>query len=254
MSLSLAEVQALVLKGVIDGDDQALTLVRPPPKDTPQTMFGVYRNAYVLRLVEFIGNDYERLKLFMRDDFDRMARHYIKAHPSDTPNARWFARHLSDFLRSNKPWSEKPELGDLAALEKALNDAFDAPDDPLYTLADLAAFDPSTIADAKVTLHASAIRLTSGINSTDLWSSPDAEVNRLEEPLELLVWRQGGSARFRVLTAEEAMAFDSAKTSVPFGVLCEMIAVMGDPDNAAMRAAGYLRSWIETEIVSDFAV
>jgi hypothetical protein len=29
---------------------------------------------------------------------------------------------------------------------------------------------------------------------------------------------------------------------------------MDDPDNAAMRAAGYLRSWIETEIVSGFAV
>jgi hypothetical protein len=29
-----------------------------------------------------------------------------------------------------------------------------------------------------------------------------------------------------------------------------MIALMGDPENAALRAAGYLRSWIETEIVS----
>jgi hypothetical protein len=254
MSPSLAEVQALVLKGVVDGDDAALALVRPPPKDTPQTMFGVYRNAYVLRLIEFIGNDYERLKLFMHDDFDAMARDYVKAHPSNTPNARWFARHLPDFLKGDPPWSERLELADLAALEKALNDAFDAPDDPVYSLANLAAFDASAIADAKTDLHSSAIRLTASSNVTDLWASPDAAVHRLQEPLELLVWRQGGSARFRVLNAEEAMAFDSARTGVPFGVLCEMIAVMGDPDNAALRAAGYLRNWIETEIVSGFAV
>ncbi len=89
MSPSLAEVQSLMLKGVVEGDDGALALVRPPPKDTVQTMFGVYRNAYVLRLIEFIGHDYERLKLLMGDDFDAMARDYIKAYPSDTPNARW---------------------------------------------------------------------------------------------------------------------------------------------------------------------
>ena len=250
MSPSLAEVQSLVLKGVVEGDDDALALVRHPPKDTTRTMFGVYRNAYVLRLIEFIGHDYERLKLLMRDGFDAMARGYIKAHPSDTPNARWYARHLPAFLASQKPWSEQPALADLATLEKALNDAFDAPDDPLFTLADLATFDPLAIAEAKVSFHSSAIRLTAITNVTDLWSSPDAATHRLGSAIELLVWRQGGSSRFRVLAAEEAMAIDSARKGVPFGVLCEMIALMDDPENAALRAAGYLRNWIETEIVS----
>jgi hypothetical protein len=50
------------------------------------------------------------------------------------------------------------------------------------------------------------------------------------------------------------MALDAMRDGVPFGVLCEMIAMMADPDSAAMRAATYLRSWIDSGIIAGIAI
>ncbi len=49
------------------------------------------------------------------------------------------------------------------------------------------------------------------------------------------------------------MALNGATEGLGFAVICEMIAVMGEPDTAAIRAATYLRQWIEDELVSELA-
>jgi Putative DNA-binding domain len=256
MSVSLAELQRRMQDSILKRNTNTLPHVKQTPRDTPEVMFGVYQNAYRLRLVEILGNDHPRLKCFMGDeDFARMGGAYVDAHPSDQPNARWFSRHLPEFLAKAWPWSRKPELSDLAILEKSLNDAFDAPEAPFLTQTGLAALDPGRFGDAVFAIHPSARRFTVKTNVTSIWSSMKCDVRhplaeKLKEPMEILVWRQGSSARFRMLGAEEAMALDEAGRGVPFGVLCEMIAVMDDPDSAALRAASYLRGWIEAEIIS----
>ena len=67
---------------------------------------------------------------------------YVAAKPSHHPNLRWFSQGLPDFLKTTEPYSDHPILADLAALEKALNDAFDAADAPVLALADMAGFAP----------------------------------------------------------------------------------------------------------------
>jgi hypothetical protein len=255
MSLSLAELQAKFQHGVLSSDDDLLGLIRKPPNDTPQVMFGVYRNAYVLRLIEFLANDHEKLKAYLGDEqFGEMARSYVKAHPSDQPNARWYSRHLPEFLARHETYSRHAELAEMAALEKALNDSFDAPDVEVLSVNDLVHVDPNAFDKARFGFHPSAIRLQFNTNVIDIWSALKAEEAppqpaTSETPAEILVWRQSSASRFRQLNAEETMAFDEARNGVPFGVLCEMIAMMDDPDNAALRAATYLRGWIESELI-----
>lgn len=255
MKPALAELQARMQRSILNRDGETLALMRQPPNDSREAMFGVYQNAYVMRLVEFLEHDHEMLHGYMGDvRFRDMARAYARRHPSDTPNARWFSRHLTDFLASARPWSNHPELAEFARLEKALNDAFDAIDAPHAGMADLATLDPESFERMKLEIHPSAFRFDCATNVTGIWSSLKAEQQppkpeRLAEPMQVLVWRQGSSARFRILGGEEAMAFDEARNGVPFGVLCEMIALMNDPDTAAMRAASYLRGWIETELI-----
>jgi Putative DNA-binding domain len=256
MSVSLADLQRRMQDSILKRNCGTLPHMKQTPRDTPETMFGVYQNAYKLRLVEILGSDHPKLKCFMGDEgFARMANAYADAHPSDQPNARWFSRHLPEFLGKTWPWSNKPEIADLALLEKSLNDAFDAPEAPFVNQAGLAALDPARFGDAVFGIHPSARRFAVKTNVTSIWSSMRCDVRhpsaeKLKAPMEILVWRQGSAARFRMLGAEEAMALDEAANGVPFGVLCEMIAVMEDPDNAAMRAASYLRGWIEAEIIS----
>jgi len=156
---------------------------------------------------------------------------------------------VPQFLKSTEPYSQYPVLSDLAALEKALNDAFDAPEAPVIEIADLAGFAPEAWNDLVFDVHPSAFRLDCSTNASAIWRAlkgdetpPDAVA--LEEPCRLLIWRHDVTPKFRELGQEEAMMWAEAASGVPFGVLCSMLATYDDPDGAAARGAGYLHGWV----------
>jgi hypothetical protein len=188
-----------------------------------------------------------------------MGHAYVKARPSAHPNLRWFSQGLPEFLKSTAPYSEHPELSDLAALEKALNDAFDAAEGRVVELTDMAGFAPEAWSDLRFRPHPSASRLELATNAAAIWlalkndeTPPDA--TGLEQPAHLLIWRQDTTPMFRELLAEEAMMWDEAANGIPFGVLCEMLATYDDPDSAAGRGAGYLHGWITAGLLADVSV
>ena len=180
-------------------------------------------------------NEHELLHSYLGDEmFDEMGRAYVAANPSQHPNLRWFSHALPDFLKSTAPYSEHPELSELAALEKALNDAFDARDGPVTSLADMSGFAPEIWNDLRFEAHPSAKRLDLLSNASAIWlalkndeTPPDAAA--LNEPSRLLIWRQETTPMFRELSGEEAMMWDEATGGIPFGVLCSMLATYDDP-------------------------
>jgi hypothetical protein len=251
-----ARQQSEFQQGILTGDDRILAEILDSPKEKREALFGVYRHAYASRLVEAMRNDHGLLHRYLGDEtFDEMGRAYVKARPSEHPNLRWFSQGLPDFLKSAAPYSDHPVLSDLAALEKALNDAFDAREGPALALEDMAGFAPEVWNDLQFRPHPSACRLDLATNAAAIWlalkseeTPPDAAM--LEEPSRLLIWRQDTTPMFRELPTEEAMMWDEAANGIPFGVLCEMLATYDDPDGAAARGAGYLHGWITAGLLT----
>jgi len=245
-----ARQQSEFQRGILTGDDTILAEILDSPQETRATLFGVYRHAYGSRLVEAVRNDHELLHLYLGDEtFDEMGHAYVRARPSEHSNLRWFSQGLPDFLKSTEPYCNHPILSDLAALEKALNDAFDAAEAPVVALEAMAGFAPEIWNDLVLQPHPSARRLDLATNAAAVWMAlkneatpPDA--TPLQVPSRLLIWRQDTTPMFRELAAEEAMMWDEAANAIPFGVLCEMLATYHDPDGAAARGAGYLHGWI----------
>ena len=167
---SLSQLQARFQAGILSGDDAALNDINDSSNEDRSTLFGVYRNAYGLRLAEILGRDYELTHAYLGDDnFSDIAQAYIAAHPSDRRNARWFGRYLPDFLRSTTPYSANREVAELAALEKALADAFDGPDATPVSIDELAGIPPDEWADLVFTPHPTARRLRFKTNAVDIW-------------------------------------------------------------------------------------
>ncbi|WP_291848855.1 DNA-binding domain-containing protein [Bradyrhizobium sp.] len=256
----LARQQADFQRGILGDDDTVLAEILDSPRETRARLFGVYRHAYGSRLVEAISNDHALLHLYLGDEtFDEMAHAYVKARPSGHPNLRWYAQGLPDFLRSTEPYSDHPALADLAALEKALNDAFDAGEGAVVGLADMAGFAPEAWADLRFQPHPSVSRVDLVTNASAIWlalknDEAPPEAAALDQPARLLVWRQEVTPMFRELPAEEAMMWDEAKNGISFGVLCEMLATYDDPDGAAGRGAGYLHGWIATGLLTGVSI
>jgi Putative DNA-binding domain len=251
-----ARQQSDFQRGILTGDDSVLAEILDSPQEKRDVLFGVYKYAYSSRLVEAMRNDHKLLHLYLGDEmFDAMGHGYVAANPSQHANLRWFSQGLPDFLKSQEPYSDHPVLSDLAALEKVLNDAFDAKDAPVLALSDMAGFAPEAWADLKFQAHPSALRLDCSTNASAIWlalkneeTPPDAIA--LEAPSRLLIWRQDVTPMFRELNPEEAMMWDEAASGIPFGVLCSMLATYDDPDGAAARGAGYLHGWITAELLT----
>ena len=258
--MKLADLQAKFQSAILDGGDSVLAHIPNSPLESKETLFGVYRNAYVLRLIGILEHDFERLHTYAGDErFDELARAFIAANPSHTPNARWYGQELPEFLKSHPETATYPALIAIAELEGTLNDVFDVVDAPVLALTALAAFAPEDWARLAFVAHSSARRMNSDINLTEIWQAlADEEtpptVRKLDTPEHILLWRQDVMPKLRVLSSEEAMMWDEAAKGVPFGVLCEMLATFDNPDEAPLRAAQYLKGWIEMGLLQSAAI
>jgi hypothetical protein len=186
-------------------------------------MMAVDETLTPARLTDFLTRDYPRLRLYMGETaFHTMARHCLAA--TETPKLRLLSLHLPDFLDLTKPFSRSPELSDLARLEKAFHAALNAPE---------ASF------TSHAPLHPSVQRLQLRTNAASIWAALTAgelppPPQRLDQPQELLVWRQGAASRFRMLGREEAAALDAAARG----------------ETIAQPAENFLRGWREAGIIS----
>ena len=130
---SLHEVQRLFWESVAvrpgrDSIAPALVrLVRGADDNDRKTRIRVYSDAYYLRLRDVLREDFPRLaSLLGSERFDDVVSEYLEVFPSKQPSVRHLGRVLTEFLRRRQ---DVPKcLADLAELEWARVEVFDAPD------------------------------------------------------------------------------------------------------------------------------
>jgi len=255
--LRLKDFQDKFQRAILAGDNAILKDIPDGPHETKANLLGIYRDAYALRLIDVIAADHERLHDYLGDDsFRAMARAYIARHPSRHPNARWFAQRLPEFLRECEPYSQQPVLSELATLERALNDAFDGADAPVVTMADLAVLPPEIWGGISLVRHPTAMSFSAWTNVGAIWTALKAgdvppPVQACEAPIRILVWRHKTTSMFREMSAEETMMWEEAGKGARFADLCTMLAVYNDPGSAPARAAGFLKAWLETGLLTE---
>src|SRR5262249_41646063 len=108
--------------------------VRPTPTLAPADRVEIYSAMYVARLVDALREDFPKLAGALGDAaFADVARAYVARHPSCDPSIRHVGTTFAEFVETEHPgW-----FGDLARLEWAHRDVFDAPDTAPLLAADL---------------------------------------------------------------------------------------------------------------------
>lgn len=215
----------------------------------------IYHEAYHLRLTEVLTADFGTLLAVLGDDgFAAAARDYINAHPSQHTSVRWFGRHFAEFIRSSEPWSERPALADLAALDWALSLSFDAADALAIGLSVIAEIPPQAWAGMRFTLHPSVRLIDLNWNAAALRGAVDAEqpLPELEAggmPVRWLVWRSEMTSMYRSMDVDEAFSLTAVSDGANFGDLCEGLCEWVDAEHAAMHAASMLKQWLIDEMI-----
>jgi hypothetical protein len=241
--------QSYVQRG--DGDIGSL-VVADAKADAGQRM-DVYFHAYRLRLVEVLSTDYPAVAAVAgSEEFDRIARGYVDAHPSGHPSVRWFGRHFAAYLRAHEP--QQALLAELAAFEWAQGEAFDARDAPALPLEEVARIPGDQWPDLRFTVHPSLRRLELEWNVGAIAQAVDGS-EAVPEAMHgaktaWVLWRRDLVVRWRSLSVDEAVALDAVRAGAAFGEVCELLCEHVDPDSAGMHAASLLKRWLSDGLLT----
>lgn len=212
----------------------------------------VYANAYFYRIHDALCDDYGALCATLGEAaFHDLVTAYLLTHPPSQPSLRHAGKDLADFLarsgalesmRERVPWGP-----DLARLECAILDAFDAQDAPVVSRDELAAVDPEQWADLRFSFQPALRWVDTEWPVPRLRSAYDRG-DDLPETLQrsaarVLVWRNEERVGYRTLDALEAGAIALATAGASFGELCEELAQRKGDDEAPGLAAAFLARW-----------
>jgi hypothetical protein len=255
---SLAELQGAFQDFVLARCDTFQSEVRGSRKADRTTLLDVYREGYALRLIEVLTTDYPGLIAMIGSaSFDDMARAYIAAHPSRHPSVRWFGRSLMDFLESTAPCNRSPAAAEMARFEWELGEAWDAPDMAPVPAAALITLPSEAWETLAFTALPSLRRVTLAFDVPQAWQrreevAPGSLVVTATVPAPWVIWRPDLVTRYRSLEADESVLLDALVADKTFPELCDSVACLTGEAEAAARAAGLLRAWVEAGMIGSF--
>ncbi|MEJ1966361.1 MAG: DNA-binding domain-containing protein [Gammaproteobacteria bacterium] len=220
------------------------------------TRLRIYSDAYYARLTEALQANFPALAEVLGErDFERLAAQYIATHDSRFASIRFYGDELAQFLATEPRYRPLPLLADLARWEWTMAAVFDAADADPVDAGALSAKAPSEWATMRLTFHPSVHVLEFAWNAPQTWKAindrsarPAASVAR--EPMSWLLWRHDLKEYFRSLNAAEEDALATALSGETFGEVCAAMRARFREDEAPAVAAGFLRGWIESGMVT----
>ncbi len=248
--------------GLVTGDARASAAER----------LHVYQHMYQARLVEAIEAQFPRLARWLgAEAFAEIVAAYVTDEPSRHPSLRFIGQRFPDWLATRAPAEARhPALADLARLEWAREDVFDAADEVTLTLDAVRGWPPDRFGEIPLRLVAAHRRLRLARPVAALWDAigPGPRASESTAALEgpaivaeaaitagaggesLLVWRQGIAVFHRATGAEEAAALDHMANGTTFGAVCEALYRERSEEEAAAQAFAWLSTWTGDELLA----
>ena len=221
-----------------------------------EARLGIYRHAYVSRLVETLTDHYPVLHAILGDeDFETLCTSFVRAYPSVHRSIRWYGREIADFLGSHPPFQEQPILAEIARFEWTLAEAFDAADAGIIGRTALESVQPAEWADLTFSFHPSVRRLAFEWNTVAAWKAVTADTDppqpeRSPEAVEWLLWRRDLENYFRSLDPVEATSLDAAARGCSFAEICGGLTEHLPDDEVPLRAASLIATWLESGLLT----
>jgi hypothetical protein len=250
---------ALAEEGDAEGASLA-ALLRGDERCAAVARLEVYANAYFQRVHDALAEDYGALAAALGPAwFHDLVTAYLMAHPPAHPSLRFAGAQLGRFLETDAaaaPFRRRfPFAADLARLEWALADAFDAADAEVLGREALAAIPLPDWEALALALHPSVQVLSLDWPVHVLRESFDAGRGAARPPparapTAVLVWRRDERVFFRTAEPVEAELLGAVRAGARFGALCEAAARAVGEAAAPARAAGWLAAWVSAGLLA----
>jgi Putative DNA-binding domain len=240
---------------VADAVDPALlALVSDHGDLTPSQRLDIYADMYRARLVDVLREDYPRVLAILGDEeFQALACRYLLQHPSTHPSVRYVGRRFADFL-GGEPGG-RLFLGDLARLEWARVEVFDAPDADPLRLSDLESLPASDWPTLRLRPIPACLVVECAWPAHEIWAAAEEPVPGLAgvgrpEASTIRVWREGWSVSHAAMGDLERRVFPLLERGESFARLCAAAEGGLEPEAAARAVGSLLMRWLEDGLLA----
>lgn len=255
--LALPELQRAFFRAVTASSGGAaahlLADIRGDDRLDAGARLDVYARMYSARLVDVLFEDYPRVTALLGpEEFARVARDFVTAHPSTHPSLRWFGRRFPDFLAASVG-DRPPFLGDLARLEWTRLAVFDAADAVTLEAEALRQLPPEAWATLRLRLVPALEVLRTEWPVHRIW---DQEARSAASPpwqpaaTWLRVWRQDDKVYQASMDETERTALAGVQAGDDFGTLCGALTTLVPEERAAETAGGLILRWVADGVLS----
>jgi len=256
-SEQLHDLQQHFMSYVLGESSDMEEKIESTPALSAKGRLDIYATAYKLRLKEAITTDYDKLHSYLGDEqFDTVMERYIEKYPSHITNLRYYSIKMPALLRDEPPFNTVPVLAELATIEAAFADSFDAEDHRFVTISDLASLAPEAWGTLQLGFQKSVQVLATEYNSFAIWKALSDEDTPPEltlsgQPVMWIMWRRSDLvSHYRALEVAEYAALELALQGENFSAICERLLDFFSEEETPMKAVGYLQSWIQEEMLA----
>ena len=238
------------------GFDPALVrLVQGRGQLGPEARLDIYAQMYCARLLDILHEDFSRVAEILGDAcFYEIARAYLRHYPSTNPSVRCLGAHFASFLETRAESASLPFLADLARLEWARLEAFDAPDTESLRLEHLQVIPLDEWPELQFRLIPACQILHCAWPIHEIWVAAgegtwqDKQVRPAETVLR--IWRDDFTIYQASMDVIERRALAGVWAKKPFAAICTALESLLPAEEAAPTVGSLLIRWIEDRILA----
>ena len=233
-------------------------VILPSKTLTAVERVGVYHGMYLLRMIEALEGDYPAVAHLLGDEeFAALATRYVAAHPSVSYTFNRLGRGFPEFVRESKGVRKRAFAADLARLELAVTEVFDAPQSPAWPAEEIGRIPQDAWAQA-VLRPIAAFRLSALAHPVNAYLQSVKDDNH-EHPETarkatwVAVWRKNYEVWRLDLSKPAYELLTALAKGRPFGkaVAAAAKGLQGDPGEQLFR---WLRDWVAEGMFESVAV
>lgn len=185
--------------------------------------YGVYRNNVTVSLRDALAEGFPSIvKLIGRDNFDHVARAYLRQSPPGSPLMMYYGTGLPEFIASLTQLSHLPYLRDVARIDVAMRQSYHAEDSIGIDPSELQALGEKALLAARMTFAPSMILLRAQWPSGSIWRYTMRDGDKPTGTAEdVLILRADYDPEPFVLGPGAADVLSALISGSPFGVAVE---------------------------------
>jgi hypothetical protein len=235
-------------------------VVKPSDRLTAPQRLTIYTEMYFLRLFDVMGEDFPTARELLGEaEWSEVVRGYLTAHPSRSWTLNNLGARFAAYLAGRDDLARHALLADVARIERAMTEVFDAPNGPVLSATAFAAVPAEQWGQAVLQLQRACVLM-----AFDHPVTPILNAVRHGEPLPplepaphwVVVYRKDGRSWRRPLTEPMFAALGALAAGKPVPAALEAAAAVWPASDEELEQAvfAWFREWVAEELFATVCI